>query len=651
MYSIDIESYSECDIKLGGYRYAMDPSTDALCVVIDRRPDLQVRWVRGDAPPAFLAGQEFSGYNILMFDRLMWKFVLHPKYGWQNPDLFVFTDTMHRAAYTNLPGSLDSVARALGTSPKDIYGQRLMMSLCKPAPPIEDDSNPRRRHTLEAICRLVDYCAQDVKAELEVADKLPMLPARERIVCAVDQKVNDRGIFIDTGLVSACISTSEGLARLYRERLFELTGGAASSETDINGIANYCRSKGVPVTQGRGAMDKAAVESYMAAPGVDADAREVLGIRQMLGRSSLSKLKRMRDAVCPDSRIRGTLQYYGAHQTGRWAGRIIQPQNFPRRGLQDYDFAIWCVKQGAEAMSFYFGEDAFGVITALLRPCMRAAPGKILVVSDYNAIECRVLAWLAQEVTLLELFANGQCPYKKMASILFGIDVSAVTSEQRFIGKVIVLACGYGMGGQDRNGESSRFRSNALSMGLVLTPEEALNYVTTYRRVFAAIPALWYEVDRQAKDAIRRPGNITVAGMLAFKMINGNLLMRMPNGLHLWYRNAHISLERVPWSSEPQPTICFRGEIANGEWGRCNTHGAKLVENAAQALSRGITADALVRCETENMNPVVTIHDEIVCETERFSDRELSSVMCASDGWAADIPIKASGYTSPYYRK
>lgn len=648
-FSFDLETFGTIDLKVAGaWAYSLHPDTDVLCAAWGDF-HLQHGWQPGDPPPVFGPGVKIHGYNVRGFDAVIWHNILTPRYGWFWPGWDAFIDTMARAAYTNLPGHLDEVARALGTSPKDKEGHKLMMSLSKPIRAIKASNDPKRHHTAERLARLMEYCKQDVKAEYDVGARLPDLPAHEKLIFEADFSVNKRGVHINQPLVHASIACAEGIADHQRRLLKELTGRKVESETDLNGLASWCRDQGLNVPEGKGAMDKAAIETYLDMPTCPEHVKKALRIRQFLGRSSLSKLARMLAALCPDGRIRGIHQYYGAHQTGRWAGRIIQGQNFPRTPLPDYDQAIAAaIEDGPEAFLFYYGDDAMDVLTGLLRPCINAAPGHELVIGDYNAIEARVVAWLAGETTLLDAFRSGKCPYKLMASVVFGVPYAEITKAQRALGKVIILACGYGMGAEKFQATAAR-----APYYIDLTLERATELVNIYRRTNTRIQQLWYAADDAAKSAIRNPGTIYEAGRLMFKFDGVDLKMRLPNGSILWYRRAYIGDKLNTKTGKMMPAIYFYGEDEHGRFSLQNTYGGKLVENASQAVSRGVTADALVRCEVRGLCPVLTVHDEIGCELPvgRLSPHALEAVMCEPEPWSESLPVKVEAFSSPYYRK
>lgn len=647
----DLESFGTVDLRVvGSWAYSLHPDTDVLCAAWGDF-HAQHSWRPGDPPPVFGPGVKIRGYNVLGFDAVMWYNILTPRYGWVWPGWEAFVDTMARAAYTNLPGSLDEAARALGTSPKDTEGHKLMMMMARPARAIKASNDPRRHHTPERLTRLTEYCKLDVKSEQDLSARLPELPPHERVIFDSDRKMNQRGVYIDEKLVRACIACAEGIADHQRGILRDVTRGAVESETQLDELAEWCRGEGLIVPTGKGAMDKAAIETYLDMPDAACPphVKTALRVRQLLGRSSLAKLARMLAARCPDGRIRGIHQYYGAHQTGRWAGRIIQGQNFPRAALPNYDQAIAAaIEDGPEAFLFYYGDDALEVLTGLLRPCIRAAPSHELVVGDYNAIEARVVAWLANETALLDAFRSGKCPYKLMATVVYGVEYEAVTKAQRALGKVIILACGYGMGPE-------KFQATAAKAPyhIDLTLARSTELVNLYRVTNSRIRNLWYAVDDAAKSAIRNPGTIYEAGRLLFKFDGVDLKMRLPNGSVLWYRRAYIADKLNTKTGKMMPAIYFYGEDDKGRFSLQTTYGGKLVENASQAISRGVTADAIVRCEVRGLCPVITVHDEIGCETEigRLSARQLEDVMCEREAWAESLPVKVEAFVSPYYRK
>ena len=593
MISFDIETYSEIDLKVAGsWRYAEDPSTDVLCAHWTFEEGGGGYWHPGDEPPVFPADAVFSGYNVLKFDAVVWEKVLVKKYGWTFPGYDAFVDTMHRAHYTNLPGTLDQVARVLNAPPKDKAGHTLMLQLCKPAKPIIASNDPRRLHTPESLKRLSEYCAQDTVAEAAVASMLPMLPPRELLTSRVDFHVNNRGAGIDTALVKSCVSCAEGVAQYYLDAMAKVTKGVVTKSTDLRGITAFCQSRGLVVPEGKGAMDKEAIEKYLELPDLDPGVRTVLTTRSILGKSSLAKFARIQQALCSDGRLRGLHEYYGAHQTGRWAGRIVQAQNLPRRGLPDYDAAIQAAHDGPENFLWYYGEDALGTLTGLIRPCFSAMKGHELIIGDYNAIEARVVAWLADDQTLLTAFRNGVCPYKEMASVVYGVPYDKVTKAQRQLGKVIILACGYGMG-------AAKFKDTASKAPyyITLTDEEAKKYVDLYRNRFSRIKQLWKDADQSAKAAIRNPGTTYTAGQLLFRFDGVNLKMRLPNGVVLWYRNASIVMRTVKGFTDPMPAIQFMGEDEHGGWSAQSTYGGKLVENCFSGDTLVLTASGWRRID------------------------------------------------------
>jgi DNA polymerase len=319
---------------------------------------------------------------------------------------------MVAAAYGNLPNKLAEVAHALGTKDKDLIGSKLMQQLCKPAHTTAANNDPKRRHTPEALARLASYCATDVEAERALHPLLPTLPASELRLWQLDQTINRRGLYIDYPLVHRLRRVAQMVQELQREELREITNGTVEIETKLAALADFCRANGLAIPTGKGAMDADAIDAYLLKSDLPTKVRRALEIRRALAKSSLSKLTRMDAARCEDGRLRGTLQFYGAHQTGRWAGRIIQPQNLPRgvfETVDDYMLGLNAValaddQCAPEALSMCYGAKSMDVLSTLIRPCIRAAPGNVLVVADLSAIEARGLAWASGEEWRMEVF-------------------------------------------------------------------------------------------------------------------------------------------------------------------------------------------------------------------------------------------------------
>jgi DNA polymerase bacteriophage-type len=661
---IDVETYAKVDLRAAGvYPYAEHPDTEVLCACWSVGEGPVQTWIWGSPPPVLPEDAEWWAFNA-QFDANLWYYVLHKRCGWAWPGWDAFRCSMVAAAYGNLPGNLAEVAKALGTAEKDKLGHKLMMTLCKPAHETTKDDDPKRRHTPEALGRLAAYCAQDVIAERALHHLLPELPASELALWQLDQKINRRGVHLDQGLIRRLKAAAQGIAEIYREELREVTDGAVASETCLASMMTFVREEGTPVGTGRGAFDKEAVQALLDRDDVSAKARRALEIRQLLGKSSLSKLDRMQAACCADGRIRGTLQFYGAHQTGRWAGRIIQPQNLPRGvfsahkeyavGLEAVEVASNPEAPHPEWMVGLYGEDAMDVLATLIRPCLCAAPGKVLVVADYSAIEARGQAWVSGEKWRLDVFRGDGKIYEASAARTLGVPVASILkgSLERGLGKLTELALGY------QGGPKALDNFGAVEI-YGIPVERHRGIVDAWRAASPMMVRLWRGLQEAAHEAVNNPGQVTCYGYARFKMVGPHLRMALPSGRNLWYRNASIEMEPAPWDADKRiPQLIFWGEDADGHWGRQKAYGGLLTNNLVQGLCRDLMAHAMVNAEQLGFPVILTVHDELVCEVDDPGEaawpalaRELEGLMCVLPDWAKGLPVAASGWAGKAYRK
>lgn len=690
----DVETFSRCDLEAAGSdAYSRDPTTDLLCAAWMHAEEdgtipesrLPGSWVPGQPPPAW-ASQPLDVWAWgADFDRRMYERILVPRYGWPVIPAPRWRCLMARAAYGNLPLRLALAGKVLAAEAerKDDKGHRLMMRLAKPARPTVKNDNERRHHNPAALEALAAYCRQDAIAEAALLRFLPALPADEEATFALDRRINDRGVAVDLDLVRRLRSLAVDLADLQRESLREVTGGAVEKETKLAALADWLRDRGVSVSTGKGSMDKEAVGVYLdacaariAADGGDEDARDArtaLRLRQALGRSSFAKFDSLLAATGPDGRLRGAVQYGGAHQTLRWAGRLVQTQNMPKGILGSnpakgptYATARAAVLAG-DAPSLpmlvaMYGEGTEeltpaereagqtpglpAVLASLLRCCFIAPPGKVLGVADYNAVEARGTFWLADDRAGLDAFASGACVYCLAASAIVGRPITKADKERNKLGKPTVLGCGYGMG--------------AAKFADTFDMDEATGAkaVGAYRSTFPGVPALWKAVERAAVQACREPGRAVACarGRVLFKHNGRHLLARLPSGRVLTYRDARL----VPGRFEGTTVVEFAYEdLTTHQWVRGTTWGGSFVENLVQALCRDLLAYAMHELEREGLPVVLHVHDEVVCELDAPADEaaaralvhRLESIMCRLPPWAAGFPIAAEGFLSSYWRK
>ncbi len=448
--SIDLETRSTVDLrKTGAYVYFMHTDTGVWCASYAFDGEPVRRWYAGDPCPADIAehvaaGGRIRGWNVT-FERLCWQHLLGPRHGWPAPALEQFWDTAAQAAAQSLPRSLEDAARVVGLPvQKDKEGAALMLRMARPRR-FEADGRPVWWDEPAKIERLALYCDRDVEVERELARRLRPLSDHERQVYLLDQRINDRGIRVDLELVNAAREVVDAALADLDRRLRDVTRGVVGKATRRNDLLVFLDLQGVEVD----AVDKAAVRDLLARDDLPEAVRAAMQIRKEAAKASTAKLKAMQAATCPDGRARGLLLYHGAG-TGRWAGKLIQPQNLPRDGAQLDAIPVITdrTRSAAEraALVDMIHGPPRGVVSSLLRPCLTAAPGHRLIPVDYSNIEGRGTAWLAGEQWKLEAFrafdaGHGPDLYKLAYARSFGIAPEAVAKDQRQIGKVMELAC------------------------------------------------------------------------------------------------------------------------------------------------------------------------------------------------------------------
>lgn len=633
--SIDFETYSECDIKTaGGYNYAAHPSTEVLCMawaIDDEDPQL---WRPGDPIPQRLwdeldgAGQIWA-WNAA-FERAVWHHQMH-KHGWYcEIDPAQWNDTAALAATLALPRALGQCAQVLGVSEqKDTRGRYLIQRLCQPY-------RGERRRDPELLEELYRYCEQDVRTERAIKNLLlPYKPMsdNERQVWLLDQEINWRGMGIDVANVENAIDLIFQTAHRLNARAQEISGGVLPDVGSRARVMAWAQSRGYTLT----GYDKNAVLEALADPALPDDVRQVLEIRQSLGKASTSKYQSMLNLSGTDSRARGVFSYHGA-QTGRWAGRGFQPQNLPRPAFSDTDNCITLFNQrDPEIIETLYG-DPMVALSSCLRGMIVPAAGSRLLVSDFSAIEARVLAWLADEQGPLDVFREGGDIYCHAATGIYNRTITPKDKDERQIGKVAVLALGY-------QGGVGAFQTMAKAYRVEVPDEQADEIKVKWRKAHPKIVKFWYALEQAAQNAVRHKGHAFEAGPITFRVVGNFLFAKLPSGRRLAYyqpRNGHDGLEF--WGTDSK---------LGGRWAKLTTYGGKLCENVTQAVARDLLAEAMLRLENHGYNVVASIHDEIICELPHGvgSLENMEELMCELPEWATGLPMSAEGFECERYRK
>lgn len=642
---LDFETASTVDLrKTGAHRYAEDPSTFILCAAwaFDNGP--VHRWRIGEPAPASLLDHidtngEVHAWN-LPFEFAIWNRVARRLWGAPKLVLPQCHCTMARAAQVGLPLGLANAAKSLGLADqKDKTGHQLMLQLCKPRRTKDGSLRWWHEDEPEKLDRLMDYNAQDVVVEREVLRGTPDMSPREREIWLADREMNERGVLLDLPFVRQLQSVRETEQIRLDHVIASASSGAVAGTNKTQQLLKWVNSSPFFAAMGVKSLDKNALPALIAAAPKGSPERTVLLARKQAAKASVAKLDAAEAGVNADGRIRNMLQYFGAVRTGRWAGRMMQLQNLPRppKGL-DVSAMAMEIATGAQALDLRGAQlNPLDVISALIRATIIADPGHKLVVADFSQIEARVIAWLAGHVGALKVFMRGEDIYVYTAK--------GIGSADRQLGKVLVLACGYQMGG-------GKFRETAATYGIFLTEEQANELVYAWRRANQPIADLW-EATNNAAIAVVHAGLKAwlVAGKLAFRMNGAHLEMRLPSTRIITYRNARLEMD--PKFGKLGITY----DAANDEWGktRIRTYGGKLIENATQAIARDLLAEVMIALRRAGHDLLLTIHDELIAQAPRAEAATLLglvlSLMRKAPKWAAGLPLNAAGFTATAYGK
>ena len=559
-----------------------------------------------------------------------------------------------------LPGKLDDCARVLAVvEQKDMAGHRLMLRMAKPRAQLEDgtytwwDDAERRE-------RLYSYCRQDVKTEQAIAARLQRLSDYERRVWLMDQRANERGILVDVHLATAAKEVATKVAKRANADVSTVTGGDVDAISNVGRLKAWMGSHGVEAET----LDKKAVAELLNDDDLPLPVREALEIRVEAGKSSVKKIDAMLNAACDDGALRGLLLYWGAG-TGRWAGRLVQPQNFPARtralpewwieDLYDNPEPVVRAVIARDLQAIELEGPALEVLALLLRPMLKARPGHLLVAADYSAIEARVIAWLCGEEWRLEVFRTHGKIYEASASMMFKVELSTIKKGQpnyalRQKGKVAELALGF------QGGVNALIAMGAYDMGL--SDEELPEIVRLWREASPSIKAGWYDLQNAATEAVKFKGRITEAlgGRVRFKAAGGFLWLKLPSGRRLAYCQPKIVHKPAPWDPERllEGVEAWSVDSKTKKWTKRSIYGGLLMENVVQATARDLMADAMLRLESGGKYiPLLSVHDEIITEAdEKTADpRELERIMCELPAWAEGCPVAAEGFAARRYRK
>lgn len=550
-------------------------------------------------------------------------------------------DTMILAAMNGLPASLDGAGEALNIEHKKLKeGAALIKYFCQPCQPTIANGGRTRNlphHAPEKWARFKEYAGGDVDAEREIHKRLARFPVPdwERRVWALDARINERGVLVDRELAEAAIAVDEAFREEHTAELQKLTG--LDNPNSVAQLKEWLEGVGVFADS----LNKATVADLRGSV-PDPTTRRVLELRQLLGKTSTKKYEAMTLSAGGDDRVRGLLQYYGAGRTGRWAGRLVQVQNLPQNHLDSIGLVRELVRgRDLETLELLF-DSVPDVLSQLIRTAFIAEPGHTFLVSDYAAIEARVIAYLAGEKWRQEVFAQGGDIYCSSASQMFKVPVvkHGENSHLRQKGKVAELACGYG------GGVGALKAFGADKMGL--TEEEMQDIVTQWRQASPTIPRFWRDAENAARRALENPGRtFTLPCGVKYLRDADALRCRLPSGRILSYWDARIE------DYKDRASIVFMGQNqTTRKWERTETWGGKLVENIVQAYARDCLAVALLRLDEAGYRICFHVHDEVVIEAPEGSRWEdAAEIMGRPIDWAPGLLLRGDGYETKFYMK
>jgi len=648
--TIDFETRSIADLrKTGAWAYSIHPSTEVLCLsylIPNQKRGLWVPSINHKLPEDLLCALDvfpcIEAHNAF-FELCIWENVMIPKHDAPEIQRDRWVCSAAKAASLALPRDLGTLAHALHLPvQKDMEGRRLMLKMTKPRKITKNNSDLWHEEPSDLV-RLAQYCETDTVTEEEASKAMLDLSKNERDMFYLDQKINLRGLHVDVPLIETSLEFIEKFSGNLTEKLVDLTGGEVKTAGQRQKIIDYLEKLGLSLPN----LQAGTVEDMLGDGGVTGDARKILEIRQALSKSSTKKLVKFIDMVDPkDNRIRGTLLYHGA-TTGRWSGRGIQPQNFPRGTIKDVDDCIETLSRGDYELFKYLYPDVMGAISSCLRGMICSAPGKDLIAADFSSIESRVLFWLAGEKSGLHIYKTHGKIYEDMAAFIFGKHINEIgkSSMERQLGKAAILGCGYQMG-------KSKFYDTCLDWGIPVSKQQAAVAVEGFRTRFPNVVKFWYALNNAALKAIHYPGTTTQVGLLKFRMMKGYLFILLPSGRKIAYREPEIRQTETSFGMKDQ--MAFYGmNSQTRKWERQRTYGGKLAENVVQAVARDFMAESMVRVENASYNIVTTVHDEILCEIpEDFgSIEEFEKLMAINPPWGLDCPIAVEGWRGKRFKK
>ena len=639
--AIDIETYSDVSLPdCGVHRYAASEQFEILLFAysLNDEPTQIIDLASGEKIPdkimEYLTDDSVikTAYNAAFERNCINRFFglsLKPE-GWRC--------TLVQASMLSLPLSLEGVGEALNLDKKKMSeGKDLIRYFCMPCKPTKANGGRTRNRPSDAPEKwelFKTYCIRDVDVEKQIRNKLAKfpIPDREQKLYCMDQRINDRGIMVDQELIGHAVACDLLYKETVTKKAYEISG--LENPNSVSQLKDWLNEKGIEVDS----LAKAAVEELV--ENTQGDVAEMMKLRLAMSKTSVKKYEAMERSVCPDGRVHGLLQFYGANRTGRWAGRLVQIHNLPQNHMEDLELARSLVKEGRYDLVELLYDSTPDVLSELIRTAFVARPGCRFIVSDFSAIEARVMGYLAGEGWVMEEFRGAGKIYEQTASKMFHIPIKEITkgSPYRARGKVASLACQYG------GAEGALISMGALNF---VEEEELKGLVQSWRTANPHIVNYWHEIDGAVKAAVKER-KMTKIGMVTVYYQSGMLKIALPSGRVLSYVRPRMTVNR--FGSE---SVSYEGIGTNRKWTRIESYGAKFCENIVQATARDVLAEAMLRLEKKEFDIVCHIHDEVVLEVPEGSSsvEEVNEIMAVCPDWCEGLPLKAAGFESPFYKK
>lgn len=677
---IDFETRCKADLKkVGAFKYSQHPSCEVLMMSynLTGRPGDTKLWQMGDKPPEGLflwleRGATMGAFNSY-FEYCIWKHVCVPKMGWPDIQLETLLDVAGKTKALALPAGLAEAGAVLKLdTPKDERGKALINLFCKPR---KDGSfNDRDTHPVEwqEFC---EYAIRDTDAEIEIDQMLPDLIPLEQLVAWLTDKINLHGVYVDQGAVRAADKLADAIKVQYNAEACKLSGGAFQKCTQRAKVKAWLAEQGLvmPNMQGK------TITKWLRKD-LKPQVRRMLELYTVAGSSSVAKFSSMLNYVCADGRVHELLNYHKA-RTGRWGGKGIQIQNFPRPVLPkgtDYEEVLRVIKRGdimelerfarrleaddkvarqKKGKDTWWTFNIMQVLSSSIRAVLCAMIDNHFKSADYSAIEARFLVWEAGDERALQMFRDGVDIYLDMAAAIYNVPLASLDkeSDERPLGKETILGAGYGMG-------HDKFRTRCDEVANIqIDVPTAKKSIDTYRKLYKSVAGpkgLWKQLETAAIEAVQYPGRVTEYKGFKYTVKRYGkmpiLLCKFPSGRCTGY--PYPRLEQVDKWGDGRfaDELRYQGyDSKTHKWVELSTYGGKLTENNTQGGSRDLMAFGMLLLDVVGYYLIMTVHDEAASEDEdgfgSLEDFEL--LLCTLPRWAATIPVTSEGWTGPRYRK